>query len=116
MLKTALTLTEDQLQRMVRHVRSRIEGIDEARNGGWMADRERFEREWDDDFSHREWENAVFAKSNESLNMIGSGVEYIRSRLIEEIFVGKPWFSADLRQPGGCEPRAMEQVGRHLRW
>ena len=116
MLKTALTLTEDQLQRMVRYVRDRIEGIDESRNNGWLADRERFDREWDDDFSHREWENAVFAKSNESLNMIGSGVDYIRSRLIEEIFGGKPWFSADPRQPDGADPIVAEQVGRHLRW
>ncbi|MCX6966685.1 MAG: hypothetical protein NTZ46_02715 [Verrucomicrobia bacterium] len=116
MLKTALTLTEDQLQRMVRYVRNRIEGIDEARNSGWLADRERFDREWDDDFSHREWENAVFAKSNESLNMIGSGVDYIRSRMIEEIFGGKPWFAADPRQPDGNDPLLAEQVGRHLRW
>ena len=116
MLKTALTLTEDQLQRMVRYVRDRIEGIDESRNNGWLADRERFDREWDDDFSHREWENAVFAKSNESLNMIGSGVDYIRSRLIEEIFGGKPWFAADPRQPDGADPIVAEQVGRHLRW
>ena len=116
MLKTALTLTEDQLQRMVRYVRDRIEGIDESRNNGWLADRERFDREWDDDFSHREWENAVFAKSNESLNMIGSGVDYIRSRLIEEIFGGKPWFAADPRQPDGADPHVAEQVGRHLRW
>jgi len=116
MLKTALTLTEEQLQRMVRYVRSRIEGIEEARNNGWIADRERFDREWDDDFSHRAWENAVFAKSNESLNMIGSGVDYIRSRLIEEIFGGKPWFSADPRQPDGHDPLLAEQVSRHLRW
>ena len=116
MLKTALTLTEDQLQRMVRYVRNRIEGIDESRNTGWLADRERFDREWTDDFSHREWENAVFAKSNESLNMIGSGVDYIRSRLIEEIFGAKPWLSADLRQPNGGDPLIAEQAGQHLRW
>jgi hypothetical protein len=116
MLKTALTLTDEQLQRMVRYVRNRIEGIDEARNGGWLADRERFEREWDDDFSHREWENAVFAKSNESLNMIGSGVDFIRSRLIEEIFGSKPWFSANPRQPSGIDIALADQVGRHLRW
>jgi hypothetical protein len=116
MLKTALTLTDEQLQRMVRYVRSRIEGIEEARNGGWLADRERFEREWDDDFSHREWENAVFAKSNESLNLIGSGVDFIRSRLIEEIFGSKPWFSANPRQPSGLDIALADQVGRHLRW
>ena len=116
MLKTALTLTEDQLQRMVRYVRNRIEGIEESRQNGWLADRERFDREWDDDFSHREWENAVFARSNESLNMIGAGVDYIRSRLIEEIFSVKPWFSADPRQPEGADPLAAEQAGRHLRW
>ena len=116
MLKTALTLTEDQLQRMVRYVRNRIEGIDEARQNGWLADRERFDREWDDDFSHREWETAVFAKSNESLNMIGAGVDYIRSRLIEEIFGAKPWFSADPRQPQATDPLVAEQASRHLRW
>ena len=116
MLKTALTLTEDQLQRMVRYVRNRIEGIEESRQNGWIADRERFDREWDDDFSHREWENAVFARSNESLNMIGAGVDYIRSRLIEEIFGAKPWFSADPRQPEGINPLVAEQVGHHLRW
>jgi len=116
MLKTALTLTDDQLQRMVRYVRSRIEGINEARNTGWIADRERFDREWDDDFSHREWENAVFAKSNESLNMIGSGVDYIRSRLIEEIFGGKSWFVANPRQPEGLDVLVAERIGRHLRW
>ena len=116
MLKTALTLTEDQLQRMVRYVRNRIEGLEESRQNGWLAERERFDREWDDDFSHREWENAVFAKSNESLNMIGAGVDYIRSRLIEEIFGAKPWFSADTRQPVGADPLVAEQVGHHLRW
>lgn len=83
---------------------------------GWLADRERFDREWDDDFSHREWENAVFAKSNESLNMIGSGVDYIRCRLIEEIFDGKPWFAAEPRQPGECDPLLAQEIGRHLRW
>jgi len=116
MLKTALTLTEDQLQRMVRYVRIRIEGIEESRQNGWIADRERFDREWDDDFSHREGENAVFARSNESLNMIGSGIDFIRSRLIEEVFGSKPWYSANLRQPGGLDPALAEQVGRHLRW
>jgi len=116
MLKTALTLTEEQLQRMVRYVRSRIEGIDEARAEGWLAERERFDREWDDDFSHRAWENAVFARSNESLNMIGAGVDYIRCRLIEEIFGGAPWFSANPRHPSGLDAALAEQVGRHLRW
>lgn len=116
MLKTALTLTEDQLQRMVRYVRSRIEGIEEARSQGWMEDRERFEREWDDDFSHREGENAVFARSNESLNMVGAGVDYIRSRLIEEIFAEKPWFSAAPRQPDAFDPALALQIRRHLQW
>ncbi|MEI8233525.1 MAG: hypothetical protein WCH57_02435 [Verrucomicrobiota bacterium] len=116
MLKTALTLTEEQLQRMVRYVRSRIEGIEEARCQGWMEDRERFEREWDDDFSHREGESAVFARSNESLNMIGSGVDYIRSRLIEEIFAESPWFSAEPRQPDAFDPALAAQVRRHLQW
>lgn len=116
MLKTALTLTEEQLQRMVRYVRGRMEGIDEARSQGWIADRERFEREWDDDFAHREWENAVFARSNESLNLIGSGVDYIRSRLIEEIFGGKSWLAVSPRRPEAVEPGLAQQVERHLRW
>ncbi|MDD5349728.1 MAG: hypothetical protein PHQ12_05910 [Chthoniobacteraceae bacterium] len=116
MLKTALTLTEDQLQRMVRYVRGRIEGIEEARSQGWMDDRERFEREWDDDFSFREGENAVFARSNESLNMIGAGVDYIRSRLIEEIFAQEPWFAAEPRQPETFDPALALRVRRHLLW
>ena len=116
MFNTALTLTGDQLQRMVRYVRSRIEAMDVARSNGWIAERERFEREWNDDFSHREWGDAVFAKSNESLNMIGSGVDYIRSRMMDEIFGSKPWFFADPRNPDGQEPIWADQVVRHLRW
>lgn len=116
MLKTALTLTEEQLQRMVRYVRSRMEGIDEARNQGWIDDRERFEREWNDDFTHRAWDSEVFARSNESLNLIGAGVDYVRSRLIEEIFGGKTWLSAEPRQPEAMEPMVAQQVERHLRW
>lgn len=116
MLKTALTLTEEQLQRMVRYVRARVEEIGEARANGWLEDRERFEREWDDDFSHRAWDNGVFAKSNESMNMIGSGVDYVRSRLIEEIFAGKPWFAANPRQLSGDDIVLAEEVGRHMRW
>lgn len=116
MLKTALTLTDEQLQRMVRYARGRIEAIEESRAGGWLADRERFEREWDDDFSHRAWENAVFARSNESLNMIGSGVDFIRCRLIEEIFGNSPWFSVAPRRPGSPEAPLVDPVQRHLRW
>ncbi len=119
-MKTALTLTEEQLQRMARYVRERIEGIESARSRGWVAERERFEREWDDDFTHRSRENAVFARSNESLNMVGSGVDYIRSRIVEEIFGSKPWFSVDSRlrgARGGCGlAESPEQVARHLRW
>ena len=116
MPKTALTLTEDQLERMVRYVRARIESMDAARNTGWLADRERFDREWNDDFSHREWESAVFAKSNESLNMVGSGVDFIRSRMMEEIFGSKPWFFVDPRSPAGRDPVLADQVTKHLRW
>lgn len=112
----ALTLTEEQLQRMVRYVRERIEGIEASRGQGWMDDRERFEREWDDDFSFREGENTVFARSNESLNMVGAGVEYIRSRLIEELFAERPWFSAEPRQPEAFDPALALQIRRHLDW
>ncbi len=114
-MKSALTLTEPQLERMARYIRHRIEGIEVARSHGWLADRERFEREWNDDFSHRAMESAVFAKSNESLNMVGSGVDYIRSRIMEEIFGSKPWFSVDSRVRKGGEVAA-DQVARHLRW
>jgi len=116
MLKTALTLTEDQLQRMVRYVRARIESIETSRGNGWLADRERFEREWNDDFSHRQWESAVFAKSNESLNLIGSGVDFVRARIMEDIFGSAPWFSADPRSPSGIDPVLAENVTKHLRW
>ncbi len=119
MLKTALTLTGDQLRRMVHYARNRIEAMEEARGYGWLADRERFEREWNDDFSHRQGGNAVFGKSNESLNMVGSGVDYIRSRMMDEMFGSKPWFSADLRSiPALQEPGAAlaDRVARHLRW
>jgi len=115
-LKTALTLTGDQLEQMMRYVRERIESLDEARNNGWLAERERFESEWNDDFSHREWENPVFAKSNESLNMVGAGVDYVRCRMLEEIFGSKPWFFADPRNAEGQMPEIADQVGRHLRW
>ena len=116
MLKTALTLTEDQLHRMVRTVRARIESIESARNSGWLADRERFEHEWNDDFSHRQWESAVFAKSNESLNMVGSGVDFIRARIMEEIFGSAPWFLAEPQSASGHDPVLANQVTKHLRW
>jgi|GEM_PF-1896507 len=116
MIKTALTLTGEQLQRMARYARHRIEGIEAARSYGWIAERERFEREWNDDFSHRSHASAVFAKSNESLNMIGSGVDYTRARIMEEIFGSKPWFSVDSVARSGRHAAASEQVARHLRW
>ena len=117
MIKTALTLTRDQLQRMARYVRHRVEAIESARSHGWIADRERFDREWSDDFSHRSWESAVFAKSNESLNMVGSGVDYIRSRIMDEIFGSKPWFSVDSQTSLGPSGAPFsDQVARHLRW
>ena len=116
MFKTALTLTEDQLQRMVRYVRGRIEAIESARGGGWLAERERFEREWNDDFSHRQWESAVFARSNESLNMIGSGVDFIRARVLDEIFGSAPWFLADARSATATDMDLAARVGKHLRW
>ncbi len=116
MLKTALTLTEDQLQRMARYVRSRIEGMDAARRHGWLAERERFEREWNDDFTHRQWESAVFSKSNESLNLVGSGVDYIRARMLDEIFGSKPWFAVDPRSDFGRDADLAAKVTRHLRW
>ncbi len=101
---------------MARYVRHRIEGIEAARSHGWIADRERFDREWNDDFSHRSRESAVFAKSNESLNMVGSGVDYIRSRIMEEIFGSKPWFSVDSKSRRSGGAALSDQVARHLRW
>ncbi len=116
MLKTALTLTDEQLERMTRYVRGRMEAIDQARSQGWIEDRERFEREWDDDFSHRAWTSGVFARSNESLNMIGTGVDYIRSRLIEELFGSQHWFAVEPRLPDGADLALVEQVRGHLGW
>ena len=116
MFNTALTLTEDQLQRMVRHVRTRIESLESARTNGWLADRERFEREWNDDFSHRQSESVVFANSNESLNMVGSGVDFIRARIMDEIFGSAPWFLAEPRNASGHDPLLASQVTKHLRW
>lgn len=116
MIKTALTLTETELKRMATYVRQRMEALEAARSVSWVAERERFEREWNDDFSHRGWENAVFAKSNESLNMIGSGVDYIRARIMDEIFGSKPWFASDFRSKEGRDALLSEQVQKHLRW
>ena len=48
--------------------------------------------------------------------MIGSGVDYIRSRLIEEIFGGQPWFSVDPRQADGTHAAQAQEVKRHLNW
>ncbi len=101
---------------MAHYVRGRIEAMEEARRDGWLPERERFEREWNDDFSHRQWEGAVFTKSNESLNMIGSGIDYIRSRVVDEIFGSKPWFSADPRPRSECDVVLADQVVRHLQW
>ncbi len=116
MLKTALTLTDEQLERVVRYVRSRMEALEEARNQGWIQGREHFEREWDDDFSHRAWSSGVFARSNESLNMIGAGLDYIRCRLIEEMFGKKEWFLAEPRVPDRLDPALTDEVDHHLRW
>ncbi|HWL51529.1 MAG TPA: hypothetical protein VNQ90_03790 [Chthoniobacteraceae bacterium] len=113
-VRTALTLQPDDLQRIAAYVRGRMETIDETRRAGWIAERERFEQEWNDDFSHRH--GAVFSRSNESLNMIGSGIDYIRSRMVEEIFGSKPWFSADPRPRSGCDVALSDQVSRHLQW
>jgi len=111
----ALTLSDEQTLRMARHVRERIEQIEaERRLSGWIAERDRFEREWNDDFTARESENAVFARSNESLNLVGVGVDYLRSRLIEEIFGGKSWLSASFRQIDDAS--LARCVERHLRW
>ena len=114
MFKSALTLTREELERITIYVRERIEAIEESRRDGWIAERERFEREWNDDFSHRG--GGVFTKSNESLNMVGSGIDFIRSRVVEEIFGSKPWFSADPRPRSGCDPVFSDQVRRHLAW
>ena len=116
MLKTALTLTEEQLERMVRYVRARVEGIESTRRSGWLAERERFERERNDEFTHREWESAVFAKSNESLNMVGAGVDYIRARILNEVFGCRPWFSVDGRNAFGMDAEIADQISKHLRW
>ena len=116
MLKTALTLTEDELQRMVRYVRARIESMESARANGWLADRERFDREWNDDFSHRQWESAVFAKSNESLNMVGSGVDFVRARTMDDLFGSAPWFAVDSRGPAGRDPALAAKLSKHLQW
>jgi len=101
---------------MVRYVRARIEAIDGARGEGWLADRERFEREWNDDFSHRAGESAVFAKSNESLNLVGAGVDYIRAKILDEVFGSAPWFQVEPRGAAGVDLTLSEQIGQHLRW
>ncbi len=116
MFKTALTLSEEQLRRITHYARRRIEGMEAARAGGWISDRERFEREWNDDFSHRSVESTVFARSNESLNMVGSGVDFIRSKILDEIFGSRPWFAVDPVARGEGEAETSEQVVKHLRW
>lgn len=115
-MKSALTLTETELKRMATYVRQRLEELEAARALHWLPERERYEREWNDDFTQRTRESSVFAKSNESLNIIGSGVDYIRARLMDEIFGSKPWFVVDLRSRDGHNIYLSEQVQKHLRW
>lgn len=115
-LRTALTLSESQISRMVQFVKRRAEGIESQRSTGWVGDRERYEKEWRDDFSWRSGDSAVFSKSNESMNMICSGIDYIGARLVQEVFGARPWFSADPRMPQGTDPELSQQIGRHLEW
>ena len=102
------------MEKMVTYVRQRLEELEAERMQHWLPERERYEREWNDDFTQRRRESPVFAKSNESLNIIGSGVDYIRARLMDEVFGSKPWYVADLSSKEGHYPG--DQVQKHLRW
>ncbi len=115
-IRTALTLTEDQLQRMTRFCRSYVEAIESSRTQ-WIEEREEWERSGKGDFSTRsQISNGVFAKSNETMNLVGSGIDWINARLEEDLFGSKPWFAVDPENRSGTDPLLADQVQRHLGW
>ena len=115
-MRTALTLSNDQITRMLAYAKDRMHGIESQRMQGWLEARERYERQYDDDFTSREWNSAVFAKSNESLGVIGGGIDFIRSRLLEEIFGVQPWLGINPRTRTNGTPDLADAISRHLTW
>jgi hypothetical protein len=115
-MRTALNLSNDQISRMLMYVKERMAGIDQQRAEGWLEARERWEKEYQDDFAHRAVDSAVFSQSNESLGLIAGAVEFLRARLIEEIFGVEPWLGVTPRTRAASNPELAEMITRHLTW
>lgn len=115
-MQTALTLTQDNLNRMVQYAKGRIATIDSARGNGWIKDREKYEKEYDGNLEQRRFESGVFFDSNETLRLIAGGIDHITAKEVEALFKTDPWFDAIPRTKANDLPENAEAITRHLKW
>jgi len=114
-MRTALTLTEDQIARMLRYAKGQIDSIEISRID-WIKDRDNFHNIYDTDLAQRTTQSAIYNTSNETLSMITGGIDYITARRIEAIFKVDPWIGVLPRTKAGETPQFAEQLARHLNW
>lgn len=97
---SSLIFTEEQMVKLAAYICDRIKSIDSSRED-WLAERDRFEAEDQDDFSHRlnivtgpdgEAKENIFVASNESLNTTRRQVIPIVATLIKNYIGSDPCF------------------------
>lgn len=114
----ARRITLEQRTQMVHDAQSLIDQYRAEMEASFWPKRRQYEREANDDFSHRlsadPNNQRIYDLSNESLNIVRNVTRFMKARCGEDVFGSAPWFTVT---PVGTQDNALAgQINKHAPW